>query len=79
MDLSRIKALVTGTSRGIGAALLDALRAEGCAVTGISRTGADACDVADPAQVAALYDRTGPVDLLVNNAGVARRSSPWRA
>lgn len=70
MELNGLKALVTGTSRGIGAALLDALRAEGCAVTGVSRTGRDACDVSDPAQVAALYERTGPVDLLVNNAGV---------
>jgi NAD(P)-dependent dehydrogenase (short-subunit alcohol dehydrogenase family) len=70
MDLNGIRALVTGTSRGIGAALADALRAEACRVTGVSRTGADACDIRDPEQVAALYRRTGPVDLLVNNAGV---------
>jgi NAD(P)-dependent dehydrogenase (short-subunit alcohol dehydrogenase family) len=76
MELDGLKALVTGTSRGIGAALLDALRAEGCEVTGVSRTagrGRVACDVADPAQVAALLDRTGPVDLLVNNAGLIHR------
>lgn len=73
MELSGLKALVTGTSRGIGAALAAALRAEGCAVTGVSRTGKDPCDVSDPAQVAALHERTGPVDLLVNNAGVIHR------
>ncbi|MHC4974721.1 MAG: SDR family NAD(P)-dependent oxidoreductase [Planctomycetota bacterium] len=70
MELNGIQALVTGTSRGIGAALQAALRAEGCEVTGVSRTGADACDISDPEQVAALCGRTGPVDLLINNAGV---------
>jgi NAD(P)-dependent dehydrogenase (short-subunit alcohol dehydrogenase family) len=70
MELGGLKALVTGTSRGIGAALVAALGAEGCDVIGVSRTGKGACDVSDPAQVAALYERTGPVDLLINNAGV---------
>lgn len=70
MDLQGIKALVTGTSRGIGAALLGALGEEGCEVTGVSRGGSGACDISDPEQVAALYRRTGPVDLLINNAGV---------
>ncbi|MHC4819052.1 MAG: SDR family NAD(P)-dependent oxidoreductase [Planctomycetota bacterium] len=70
MELNGIKALVTGTSRGIGAALEVALRAEGCEVTGVSRTGADPCDIGDPEQVAALFRRTGPVDLMINNAGV---------
>ena len=31
---------------------------------------AEACDVTDPAALAALAERTGPVDVLVNNAGV---------
>jgi NAD(P)-dependent dehydrogenase (short-subunit alcohol dehydrogenase family) len=70
MELNGTKALVTGTSRGIGAALCEALRAEGCAVTGVSRAGSESCDISDPTQVAALYRRTGPVDLLINNAGV---------
>jgi NAD(P)-dependent dehydrogenase (short-subunit alcohol dehydrogenase family) len=40
-----------------------------------------ACDVRDPASVEALRDLAiathGPVDLLVNNAGVGRPSKPW--
>jgi NAD(P)-dependent dehydrogenase (short-subunit alcohol dehydrogenase family) len=39
------------------------------------------CDVSDPAQVEALRDTAikahGPVDLLVNNAGVAHPNKPW--
>jgi NAD(P)-dependent dehydrogenase (short-subunit alcohol dehydrogenase family) len=39
------------------------------------------CDVRDPASVAALRDAAvgahGPVDLLVNNAGVGRPTKPW--
>ncbi|EYD75631.1 hypothetical protein Rumeso_02718 [Rubellimicrobium mesophilum DSM 19309] len=40
-----------------------------------------ACDVRDPAAVEALRDAAvdahGPVDLLVNNAGVGRPTKPW--
>ena len=61
---------MTGASRGIGAALADALRDEGCDVIGASRTAGEICDITDDAQVAALYECTGPVDLLINNAGV---------
>ena len=70
MKLDGQKALVTGASRGIGAALADALRAAGCDVISVSRTAGEICDVSDEAQVAALHERTGPVELLVNNAGV---------
>jgi len=77
--LEGVRALVTGASRGIGAALASALERERCEVLRVATKeagGTLGCDVGDPAQVRALRERTGPVDLLVNNAAVIHVPAP---
>jgi NAD(P)-dependent dehydrogenase (short-subunit alcohol dehydrogenase family) len=76
--------VITGTSRGIGAALAAAFAADGYAVVGCGRSaGPDVdvagvdyrrCDVSDPAAIRSLVAATvavhGRLDVLVNNAAV---------
>lgn len=76
-------ALVTGASRGIGAAVAQAFAAEGAHIALASRSGdnlgiaeavAQPCDVRDPEQIQALADaaaaKFGGLDIVVVNAGV---------
>ena len=67
--------LLTGSSRGIGAAILDTLTASGAQVIGHGTRSGIAADFADPAAPRALWDAAlaqggGTIDVLVNNAGV---------
>src|SRR5689334_20388873 len=71
-------AVVTGASRGIGAAIAAALEKQGLRVSRMSRS--DGVDVTDAGAVAAAFAKArkahGPVDILVNNAG-AVDSKPY--
>ena len=68
--------VVTGGTRGIGAAVTRGLRAEGARVLTVARGGADLdLDVTDPGAPEAIRReceaRLGPADVLVNNAGTS--------
>ncbi|HZB76550.1 MAG TPA: SDR family oxidoreductase [Solirubrobacteraceae bacterium] len=64
-------AVVTGGSRGIGAAVAARLEQEGARVIAVSR--GDGIDVTERGAAEAIAERAGgPVDILVNNAGTAR-------
>ncbi len=95
MDVSGCTALVTGSNRGIGRAFVEALQKAGarriyCAARKTSsveemvasdpdRLVPIALDITDDAQIAAAVEQAGDVNLLVNNAGIARGGSLTKA
>lgn len=77
--MTQLTALVTGSSRGIGAAIKSALTARGIKVIGHGSKAHDAdtigANLADPAAAGKLWEAAldragGRIDLLVNNAGL---------
>jgi 3-oxoacyl-[acyl-carrier protein] reductase len=65
------RVLVIGGGSGIGGAIAEAFRAEDSAVVTADLRGADLqVDVTDEASVAAMAEAAGPIDVLVNSAGI---------
>lgn len=65
------RVLVTGASRGIGAAVADAFEARGATVGRVARTGELAADISNRESITAAIEGFGQVDVLVANAGIA--------
>lgn len=69
---------MTGSARGIGRAIAEALAADGLEVVGVDVLAHDAgvcsrtiaADLADPAACSRVLVEAGPVDVLVNNAAL---------
>jgi NAD(P)-dependent dehydrogenase (short-subunit alcohol dehydrogenase family) len=83
MKISGSTALVTGANRGLGRAFVQALRDAGCARVYAAARDAKSItadnvitpvqlDITNAPQVAAAAARCGDVNILINNAGVAR-------
>lgn len=82
--LKEKRALITGSTSGIGLAIARALRAEGAEVV-LNGLGEEAeiaalceelgathngANLLDPAAIEAMMEEIGPIDILVNNAGM---------
>jgi len=75
-NLTGKTALVTGGTRGIGAAIAAGLAGAGARVITVARSAEATiqADLSVPGEALRVAAAAGPVDILVNNAGVARRA-----
>ena len=79
MRLEGARAVITGAASGIGAATARHFTGQGAEVIGVDLAGSDHdCDVADADAMLALAAELGPVDVLVNNAGITRDTTMKR-
>jgi 3-oxoacyl-[acyl-carrier protein] reductase len=70
-------ALVTGGASGLGAATAWRLRTDGMTVVTLDIRGADvAADVTDEDALGRVAEEVGPVDVLVNSAGIVGPNKP---
>jgi 3-oxoacyl-[acyl-carrier protein] reductase len=77
MTTSR-RAVVTGGASGLGAATAERLAADGVEVIRVDRAGEveERLDVTDAAAVEDLAARIGPVDIVINSAGIVGPNMP---
>jgi 3-oxoacyl-[acyl-carrier protein] reductase len=72
------RALITGAASGLGAASAERLRADGVEVITLDVAGAVDLhvDVTDEIAVARAADSAGPIDILINSAGIVGPNVP---